>query len=189
MDFGNITAYDIVVAGLFLLLVGRGLWLGFLKQVIGLLSLYLGYIVASQYHDRLFPVLREVSENPKVVFLTTYVILFIITYVLAMLAGKGLAYVIQITITGWFDRLLGGILGFAKALLLVIMMHMILATLLAPENRMLRDCSSCKVLDEAVTFTRELIKSEDVREALRQKTPAISTELFSPEKKKSPPVQ
>ena len=51
----DITPYDLVIIGLFLLLVGRGLWVGFLKQIIVLLSLYLGYIVASQYHDRLFP--------------------------------------------------------------------------------------------------------------------------------------
>ena len=115
MEIGtNLTAYDFLVMGLLLLLIGRGLWLGFLKQVIGLIALYLGYIVASQYHDRLFPFLRDFSENPKVIFFCSYALLFVVAYLLAVLLGKALHFVIQITMVGWFDRLLGGVLGFAK---------------------------------------------------------------------------
>ena len=55
-----------------------------------------------------------------------------------MLLGKGLEYVIKITMAGWFDRLLGGILGLAKGVFLVILMHMLLGTVLAPENPLLR---------------------------------------------------
>ncbi len=81
MEIGtNPTAYDFLVMGLLLLLIGRGLWLGFLKQVIGLIALYFGYIVASQYHDRLFPFLRDFSENPKVIFFCSYALLFAATY-------------------------------------------------------------------------------------------------------------
>jgi membrane protein required for colicin V production len=96
MEIGtNLTAYDFLVMGLLLLLIGRGLWLGFLKQVIGLIALYLGYIVASQYHDRLFPFLRDFSENPKVIFFCSYALLFVVAYLLAVLLGKALHFVIQ----------------------------------------------------------------------------------------------
>lgn len=189
----DITLYDLVIIGLFLLLVGRGLWVGFLKQIIVLLSLYLGYIAASQYHDRLFPFLKEVSVNPKVIFLTAYALLFIGAYVGFMLLGKGLGLVIKITIAGWFDRMLGGLLGFAKAAILAILLHMILGTILAPENRMLTDCQTCETLNQAVDLTRNLIKDKKVREALMRQEVAISfetaRELLSPPEKSSPAVQ
>jgi membrane protein required for colicin V production len=170
----GLTAYDLVVLGLFVLLIGRGLWLGLLKQVTGLLALYLGYFAASQYNDRIFPVLRDISDNPKVVFLTSYVIIFVVTYVVIMLIGKGLGYVIQMTITGWFDRLLGGLVGFAKGIILVVLLHMLLGTVLAPENQMLRTCGTCGVLNQAADITRDFIQNEDVRKSLMQQEPAIA---------------
>jgi membrane protein required for colicin V production len=172
--FTGMTTYDLVIVGLFVLLIVRGIWLGLLKQVTGFVALYLGYFAASRYHDRIVPFLRDISENPKVIFLTSYVLLFIATYVVVMLLGKALGYVLHMTITSWFDRLLGAVVGFAKAIILAVLLHMILGTVLAPENQMLRTCVTCDALNEAASFTRELISNEEVRKSLLQQQPAIA---------------
>ncbi len=192
-DLG-LTAYDCIVIGLFLLFVGRGIWLGFLKQVTGLLALYLGYFAASQYHDKLFPFLLDISENPKVGFWVTYVILFVVTYLAAMLIGKGLTRVVEVSIAMWFDRFLGAVLGGAKAAIVIILIHMALGTVLAPENEILRKCTTCNGLNKATDFTLEFIQNEKVRTSLMQKKPAISPEdvrefFTTPPKEKSAPVE
>ncbi|RZW25520.1 MAG: CvpA family protein [Desulfobulbaceae bacterium] len=179
MESIHLSAYDIVIAGIVVLFLARGIWLGMLRQVIPLLALYLGYLAARRYHDQLFPFLKNISDNPKVVFLAAYVITFALTYVVAFLFGKALGRVIQITITPWFDRILGAFLGLAKALILVILVHMLLGTLMAPENEMLRTCRSCPTLNKMSDFTRELIKDPEIREALRHKKPAIVIEEMS----------
>jgi len=168
------TIYDLVVIGLFVLLIGRGLWLGLLKQVTGLLALYLAFFAAGSYHDRILPLLRDISTNPKVVFLTSYVLLFLATYVVVMLVGKALGYVLKLTITSWFDRLLGALVGFAKAAILVVLMHLILGPILAPESQMLRACVTCPTLNGAADLTRELIRNEELRKTLIQQKPAIA---------------
>jgi len=173
-SFGSLTAYDMVILGLFAVLIARGIWLGFLKQVTGLIALYLGYYVASQYHGVIFPVLKNVSDNPKVIFLTSYVILFVVTYIVIMLIGKGMGYVLSLTITSWFDKLLGGFVGCAKAMILAVLLHMILGTVLAPENQMLRACMTCDSLNDACDFTRKFIRDDNVRQSLLQQEPAIS---------------
>lgn len=193
MEIGaNLSFYDLLVLGLLLLLVVRGLWLGFLRQIIGLIALYFGYIVASQYHDRLFPFLRDLSGNPKVVFFAAYALLFAATYIVAVLAGKGLNYVIKVTMAGWFDRLLGGVLGLAKGILLVVLMHMVLGTVLAPENQLLRNCETCDELNAATGLALELIRNEEARKALMQQVPAISVEVvkdyIAPSAKAPPPA-
>ncbi|MBU1568096.1 MAG: CvpA family protein [Proteobacteria bacterium] len=186
------TLYDLVVIGLFVLLIGRGLWLGLLKQVTGLLALYLAFFAAGQYHDRIFPFLRDISTNPKVIFLTSYVLLFIATYVVVMLCGKALSFVLKLTITSWFDSLLGALVGFAKAVILVVIMHVILGSVLAPENQMLRTCVTCETLNGAADLTRELIRNEELRKTLMQEKPAIAIdavkEFLSPSgpEKKTP---
>ncbi|WP_136795750.1 MULTISPECIES: CvpA family protein [Desulfosediminicola] len=175
MDGGaGVTAYDIVVLSLFAILIGRGIWLGFIKQITGLLALYLGYIVASRYHDKFFPFLRDLSDNPEIVFLASYVILFIVTYIIILLFGKLLAHTIQVSIVGWFDRILGAVLGFGKALIIVVLMHMVLGAVLSPESKMTRDCQSCDTLNAASEVTRDLISSKEVREALKRREPAIT---------------
>ena len=179
MESIQLSAYDFVIAGIVILLLVRGIWLGMLRQVIPLLALYLGYFAASRYHDQLFPFLKNLSENPKVIFLAAYVITFALTYVISFLIGKALARVIQVTITPWFDRILGAFLGLAKALILVILVHMLLGTLMAPENEMLRTCQTCPALNKLSDLTREIIEDEDIREALRHKKPAIVIEEMS----------
>lgn len=176
MDASGLTAYDFVVLGLLTILVVRGLWIGFVIQVTSFLALYFGYFVASQHHQTLFPFLQEVSDNPKVVFLTSYVLLFIGTYLLCMIIGKGLRYVMQISFTSWFDRLLGAIIGLGKAVILIVMMHLILGTLLAPENQMLRKCASCDIVNDLSDTARKFIKDSEVQKALKNEGPAISIE-------------
>lgn len=175
MNIGvDLTAYDFVVLTIFVFFVGRGIWLGFLRQVTGLLALYLGYFAASQYNDRLFPFLRDISDNPKVVFLVTYVVLFAATFLVVMLIGKALKFVVEITITGWFDRVLGCFVGLAKAFICIVLLHMLLGTLLAPENDTLRTCTACPTINTLTDVSRNIIQDPELREALRQQIPAIS---------------
>jgi membrane protein required for colicin V production len=190
MESIQLSAYDIVIAGIVVLFLARGIWLGMLRQVIPLLALYVGYVAASRYHDQLFPFLKSISDNPKVIFLTAYVITFALTYVAAFILGMALGRVIQVTIAPWFDRILGAFLGLAKAFILVILLHMLLGTLMAPENEMLRTCRTCPTLNNFSDFAREFIEDPEIRGALSQKKPAIAIEemssILDPDKDEEP---
>lgn len=168
------TPYDFVVLGILTLLVIRGAWVGLVRQLSALLALYCGYFVASQYHTTLFPFLREVSTNPKVIFLTSYVLLFLASYLVVMVVGKGLRLVMELSFVSWFDRLLGAVIGAAKALILIVILHIVLGTILAPENEMLRKCATCEVVGSLSESARGIIQDPEVRDALMPKKPAIS---------------
>lgn len=174
MESLQLSGYDFVVLGVFLLFIARGMWLGLLKQVVPLLALYLGYFAASRYHGELLPFLSDFSDNGKVVFIGAYIILFVAAYVVSALLGKLVAKLIQITITPWFDRMLGVVLGFAKALILVVLGHMMIGAVVAPENTMLQSCVTCPTLNEFAETTRAVIKDEDIKEALQQQKSAIT---------------
>lgn len=90
-----------------------------------------------------------------------------------MLMGKVLAKVVELTIAGWFDKLLGGALGVVKALLLIVLLHMVLSGVLAPENKMLRNCYFSPYLQQATEIFQSFIKDKKMREAFSQKMPAI----------------
>ncbi len=172
----HLTGYDFVIIALMLLFIARGLWVGFLRQITVLVALVVGYVIAGQYHDKLFPFLRGVTDNPHAVFWTSYAILFGVTYVLTMLFGKGLARVVELTIAGWFDKLLGGVLGAVKAVVVIALLNMVLNGVLAPENPLIRNCLLCPYVKQVTDSFRELIKDENVRKAFTQKELAISAE-------------
>lgn len=176
----ELTAYDLVIIAIFALFTARGIWVGLLGQVTVIVALYVGYIVAGQYHDRLFPFLRGVSENPQVVFLLAYGIVFACTYVITMLAGKALTKVVNLTIAGWFDKVLGAVFGGFKALILAILLHMLLTAFLAPDTPLLRKCQLCPYLSQATTLFQQLIKDEKVRQAFQKKVPAPSGQTATP---------
>ncbi len=180
----NLTGFDFVIIALLLFFTLRGLWVGFLRQITTLVALLVGYVIAGQYHAKFFPFLREVIENPTAVFWSSYFLLFVITYVVTMLLGKVLARVIELTVAGWFDKLLGGVLGIVKAGVLIVLLSMILSGVLAPENTMLRDCQLHPYLNQATEYFRSLIKDEGLREKLLQKKPAISEKPEQKEKAK-----
>ena len=188
MDTGfHLTGFDFVIIALLLLFTIRGLWIGFLRQITTLVALVVGYVIAGQYHDKLFPFLRGLTENPHAVFWISYVILFGITYVLTMLLGKGLAKVVELTVAGWFDKLLGGGLGVVKAGIVIVLLNMVLSGILAPENSMLRSCQFCPFVSQATEYFRSLIKDDTMRQAFLQKKPAISEKSGKVEKQNSHP--
>ena len=172
----NLTGYDFIVLGLLILFIARGVWLGLLRQVTGLFALFVAYFVAGNYHDRIFPFLKGISDNPKVAFIAGCVILFVITYIVVMLLGKALVKVVEITIAKWFDKLLGALLGIVLGVFVVILVHMMMGSLLPAENTMLKDCQTCTILNPATDYARDFIQDEEVRKALMQQTQAITKE-------------
>jgi membrane protein required for colicin V production len=178
-DF-NMNGYDLAITVIFVFFVVRGIWVGLLRQVTVIIALYAGYIVAGQYHDRLFPFLRGVSDNPQILFLVACAILFVCVYVLTMLLGKALAGVVSLTIAGWFDKLLGAVLGGVKALIAVIVLHMLLTAFLPPNVPLLSNCQLCPYLSQATTYFQKVIKDDKVRQALQRKEPADSEQIIMP---------
>lgn len=177
METGVIlTGYDFVVLGLLLLFIARGFWVGLLRQISGLLALCIGYYFASQHYDKFIPFLPDFSDNPKVVFLTSFVAVFLATFLVAFLLGKLLSLVVEVNFNKWFDKSLGVLLGAVKASIVILLLHMVLGSVLSSENDMLRECQTCDGLNSAADYAREFIRNEDVRKSLIQQAPAISTE-------------
>lgn len=168
------TTYDFVIFGIFIIFVVRGLWVGFVGQISAFIALYLGYFIASQYQAEIFAFMEQWYSNPKVVFLASYALIFIAAYLVIMFLGKGLKYVMEMSLTTGFDKFLGGILGIGKALIVITTMHLVLGAIIAPENNMLRACGSCSIVGDMSEVARKLIKDPKAREAMMAKRPAIS---------------
>ena len=186
----TVTWLDLIVAIIFLYFVLRGAWTGLMRQLAALLALAGSYVVAAQYTAELIPYTERFVDNPKLTFILTFVVLFLLAAVAFTLIGKVLHRVMQITLLGWFDRLLGLALGALKALVLASLLYMVLASSLSTTNDLLRRSWSAPMLKQGAAVLQALINDPRLRQYFQHKEPAILHDLL-PKKtgRETPPVQ
>ena len=173
------TALDIGVIVVAALLVARGVWIGFVRQSAFLLALFLGYGAAGTYYP-LFSQHLTAIHAPQLRFVVTYGLLFFITYVLTMVLGLGLKKVMQITFLGWFDRLLGGLFGMAKAVFIATLVFMALTGIFSSSSVFIDKAFFSKYLRRSSQALTSIIKDHDLQARLLPQEPAISSFLTAP---------
>ena len=104
----------IAVAALFGLL---GLWRGAIRTAFGIVGLVVGIVLAGHYYQPFAAVLSPGGASWAGI--AAYAIILIATMIVAGVIGWVVAKLVHITLLGWLDRLIGGILGVGIGLLLV----------------------------------------------------------------------
>ncbi|WP_022834782.1 CvpA family protein [Salisaeta longa] len=127
MDVGSLTAIDWFIGAVLAIGLARGVQAGAVRQVAGLLSWGLAFLVGAAF---MHPVGRAVGDSlnlaaaaePLVGFVLAFVGALIITYALAHLLEKTLD-ALKLTIV---NRLSGGLFGAAKAALMLSVLFFVL---------------------------------------------------------------
>lgn len=107
--------FDLACIALAAFLVTKGIWKGFVKEVAGILALLLGLTLSRLYHE---PVAQTLGKaiNENYVEIGAYVLVFALTYIGVMLAGKVLEKFLKTLFLGGINRILGGVFGLIKSL-------------------------------------------------------------------------
>ncbi len=168
----HFTFFDGIVLLIFLALIARGIWVGFIRQIAVLIAMLAGFIVAGQYQKDFFQLINPIIENGQIAFLISYLILFLAIYIAVILLGLGLKKVVDIALLGWFDKTLGGLLGTAKAVFIASLVFMGLAGILSGSNNFLRKSFSSPYLAISSEYILQFIKDADLRSNFILKEPA-----------------
>ncbi len=192
----TVTWLDLIVAVIFLYFILRGAWTGFMRQLAALLALAGSYVIAAQYTAELIPYTKRFVDNPKLVFLISFICLFFAAALVFSLFGRVMHRLMQITLLDWFNRLLGISLGALKAALLASLLYMVLASTLSATNTVLSKSLTAPYLRQGAQLLQALINDPKLRAYFTENTPAIPLELMEaknqPQEKepaqKSPPA-
>jgi len=174
------TILDAGVIIITLLFLVRGIWIGFIRQLAALAALFLAFVAAGQYYTRFSVFITRFITEPQLAFIITYILVFLATYVLIILLGLALKKVMQITFLGWFDKLLGGIFGFAKAVFVCTLTFMALAWILSSSNPIVQKSFFSPYLMISSQYFLTFIKDENLQTKLMPQKPAISSFLANP---------
>jgi membrane protein required for colicin V production len=125
----------VVVVGVSTLL---SLWRGFVKEALSLAAWVAAFFVSIAFATRLSAVLHDVISNDGLRYAAAYVILFAITLMFAALLNRLFAQLIKMTGLSGLDRVLGTVFGFARGLVVVVVLVFI-AQALAPEAQVIEE--------------------------------------------------
>jgi len=168
-----ITAFDVLVFLIFLAFLVRGIWIGFIRQISSLLAMIGGFLLAGYFDNEFYRLILPFFSNSNTAFLLTYVVLFVAFFFLIKLMGLGLKKVMDITLTTWFDRTIGGLFGLMKAIFVSSLITIIISSYLSGSNKYLKNSFTYPFLGRTSKGILLLIRDYDLRSYFVPKKPAI----------------
>ncbi len=99
----------------------KGLFAGLVKEVVTIVFLILAFLLAAKFYPFIEqqPLMQKIPYN-NVRIAISFVAIFIIIYGFGLLFNKILTSIVDITGLGFINRLLGAVVGFIKASVLII---------------------------------------------------------------------
>jgi membrane protein required for colicin V production len=108
---------------------------GFVKEALSLLAWVAAFLVSTTFSGRLASQLVEFIANDSLRYASAYVLLFAATLMLGSLLNMLLAQLIKVTGLSGLDRLLGTVFGFARGLVVVLVLLFILRAVLPVDEQ------------------------------------------------------
>lgn len=108
---------------------------GFVKEALSLGAWVAAFLISTAFAARMSLQLTEYITNDAVRYAAGYMILFLSTLMLGSLVNTLLAQVIKATGLSGADRVLGTAFGFARGLVLVMVMLFVLKAVLHPDEQ------------------------------------------------------
>ncbi len=170
----TLDAIIIIVLALFL---ARGIWTGFIKQVASIAALIIGFVIAGRFYGESSRLVIPFIDNQQAGFFIAYTLLFLVSFATVILLGILLKKVATLSLLGWFDRLLGGILGLIKGIFISCLLFMVLAIFISGGSPFFTKSFLYPYLEPASELLVAIIKDQDLRKDLIPQKPAISNFL------------
>ena len=111
---------DIILGGLLLYGLIKGLWRGLFVELASLVSLIAGIFVALKFSGFIADIISgHVSWEPRYISITAFLITFIAVVVGIILLAKFFTKLADFASLGLLNRILGGVFGFLKMVLIL----------------------------------------------------------------------
>ena len=154
------TTFDIVVCSILGLSLLSSLFKGFVKEVFSLLSYLGGFLLAIKYQGDFAQVLMENISSKPISKVIAFVTIYVLAYIIISLIGKVIrGMLVSGTKLSMFDRLMGGIVGFGRGMVIVIAVTFPLQFFPEIMRKVTKDSETIPYLVKALTFVNQNIGS------------------------------
>lgn len=149
---------DIVIIVIILLFGMMGLWKGAIKAVFGIAGLVGGIALAGRYYQTLASVLSPSGAIWSGI--AAYVIILVVTLIVASIMGWLIARLVHITMLGWVDRVVGFVFGAGVGGMLCAAVLAIMSKYLPGTEQTISHSAMAKLLMEQIPLLSALLPGE-----------------------------
>lgn len=114
------TVFDIIVVLVLVLTVVRGVMRGMIDTLFSLAAWGLAFLAGKWGASMAAPLLPVGIENPAIRYFSGFVLIFLVVLIGVLLLGHALASLVKAVGLGGADKVMGGIIGFAKGLVILV---------------------------------------------------------------------
>lgn len=111
------------------------LWRGFAREALSLLGWVAAFVLANLFAERLSELLNQFIDNEPARYMAAFALLFVGVLLLSNLLGIVVRQLIRLTGLSPLDRLLGTVFGFARGLIILLVVAFILKQLMPASNQ------------------------------------------------------
>lgn len=111
------------------------LWRGFVREALSLLGWVAAFVVAHLFVDQLAAQLGTVIANMTGRYIAAYAILFVTTLVLFTLIVRLAVKLVRVTGLTVLDRVLGTVFGFARGVIIILVLAYVVQQLVPPDEQ------------------------------------------------------
>lgn len=144
--------FDYLALGFTAYFVIRGFFTGFIKNVFSFVGMIVAFIYSGWLSLRLKPFVEHSIGHPKVAFFMSYLLGFVLIYLVFILAGFLIYFLIKSMDMSIGDRILGGLFGFLKGALFTTFLFYLIVISFPTEKPNLERAKSYPIVSATTKF-------------------------------------
>lgn len=163
------TSFDIFVSVVLGISLIFSLMKGFVREIFSLLAYVGGYLMAVKYQDTLAKILMESIPSKPIAKLAAFAAIYIVTAIIISLMGKIAKGILWSgTDLSMFDRLLGGVVGLARGVAIMVAVTFPLQFFPEVSKKLTEDSYTAPYLAKVLKFVNQNPGSLNIRKKLSE---------------------
>jgi membrane protein required for colicin V production len=163
------TSFDIFVSVVLGISLVFSLMKGFVREVFSLLAYVVGYLMAVKYQNTLAGILMESIPSKPIAKLVAFTGIYIVTAVIISLTGKIAKGILWSgTDLSMFDRLLGGVVGLARGIIIMVAITFPLKFFPEVSEKITEDSYTAPYLAKVLDFVNQNPGTLNIRKKLSE---------------------
>lgn len=154
------TAFDYVVLAILGLSVLLSVWRGAVRELFALAAWIIAFFVAQFYGPEVAVLLPAAIENGSIRLLVGVVLVFIAVLIVAGLLALLLSKLVRAVGLGLADRMLGGVFGLLRGMLVVLILVLLCGLTAAPRQLVWREAMLSAPLEAAALTVKSYLPIE-----------------------------
>jgi len=161
------TTFDIIVFSILGISVVLSLFKGLVKEIFSLLSYLGGYLMAANYQQNFAQFFIEFIPSKAITKLIAFIAIYIFTAIIISLSGRVIrSMIMSATKLSIFDRLIGGVVGFGKGVVIIIAILYPIQFFPNISQKLTKDSQTAPYLAKVLKLINQKSASLDIREKL-----------------------